>query len=77
MKLIKILFLICLILVFIFIYPLNASEINITANKMEVFESEGVVMFTGKVFGELKKTLKFGVIECMYIISLPKKERRK
>ena len=52
MKLIKILFLICLILIFIFIYPLNASEINITANKMEVFESEGVVMFTGKVFGD-------------------------
>ena len=51
MKLIKILFLICLILVFIFIYSLKASEINITANKMEVFESEGVVMFTGKVFG--------------------------
>ncbi len=51
MKLIKILFLICLILIFIFIYSLNASEINITANKMEVFESEGVVMFTGKVFG--------------------------
>ena len=49
MKLIKILFLIYLI--FIFIYSLNASEINITANKMEVFESEGVVMFTGKVFG--------------------------
>ncbi len=51
MKLIKILFLIYLIFIFIFIYPLNASEINITANKMEVFESEGVVMFTGKVFG--------------------------
>jgi len=49
MKLIRILFSICLI--FIFIYPLKASEINITANKMEVFESEGIVMFTGKVFG--------------------------
>ena len=75
MKLIKILFLICLILVFIFIYPLNASEINITANKMEVFESEGVVMFTGKVFG-VKEDFKVWC-DRMYVYYITTQEGKK
>ena len=75
MKLIKILFLICLILVFIFIYPLNASEINITANKMEVFESEGIVMFTGKVFG-VKEDFKVWC-DRMYVYYITTQEGKK
>lgn len=39
------------VLFFIDVSLSNASEINITSDKMEVFESEGLVVFTGKVFG--------------------------
>ncbi|HEA84042.1 MAG TPA: lipopolysaccharide transport periplasmic protein LptA [Thermodesulfobacterium geofontis] len=35
----------------IFATIINASEINITSDKMQVFESEGLVLFTGNVFG--------------------------
>jgi len=46
-----------LFLLFSFVFCSEASEINITSDKMEVFESEGLVVFTGKVFG-VKKDLK-------------------
>jgi lipopolysaccharide export system protein LptA len=51
MKLIKIPFIISFFLLLIFIPVLYSSEIDITSDKMQVFESEGLVVFTGKVFG--------------------------
>ncbi len=46
-----------IIIIFNITLALAASEINITSNKMEVFESEGLAVFTGKVFA-IKKDLK-------------------
>jgi len=51
MKLIKSLFIIILFLFFPHVPFLYSSEIDITSDKMQVFESEGLVVFTGKVFG--------------------------
>lgn len=51
MKLKKFIFIIIFTLLFINIPLLQGSEINITSDKMQVFESEGLVVFTGKVFG--------------------------
>jgi|UniRef100_A0A7V5K1R1 lipopolysaccharide export system protein LptA len=51
MKLIKIPFIISFFLLLIFVPVLYSSEIDITSDKMQVFESEGLVVFTGKVFG--------------------------
>jgi lipopolysaccharide export system protein LptA len=51
MKLIKISFIISFFLLLIFVPVLYSSEIDITSDKMQVFESEGLVVFTGKVFG--------------------------
>uniref|UniRef100_A0A7V4N4T3 Lipopolysaccharide transport periplasmic protein LptA n=1 Tax=Thermodesulfobacterium geofontis TaxID=1295609 RepID=A0A7V4N4T3_9BACT len=51
MKLIKFSFIISFFLLLIFVLALYGSEIDITSDKMQVLESEGVVVFTGKVFG--------------------------
>jgi lipopolysaccharide export system protein LptA len=51
MKIIKISFIISFFLLLIFVSALYSSEIDITSDKMQVFESEGLVVFTGKVFG--------------------------
>jgi len=44
-------FIISFILFFIHLSLLWGTEINITSDKMQVFESEGLVVFTGKVLG--------------------------
>ncbi|HEM55399.1 MAG: hypothetical protein C0190_02755 [Thermodesulfobacterium geofontis] len=44
-------FIMSFILFFIHLSLLWGTEINITSDKMQVFESEGLVVFTGKVFG--------------------------
>jgi len=40
-----------IILNFFYISVGITSQIDISADKMEVFDSEGLVVFTGKVFG--------------------------
>ncbi len=44
-------------LILLFFSLAIASEINITSDKMQVFENEGIVLFTGDVFG-VRKDLK-------------------
>jgi len=51
MKILKLLSTIVFFLLLMLVPTLYSSEINITSDKMQVFESEGVVVFTGKVFG--------------------------
>ncbi len=43
--------LLTLFLLFSFFTCVMASEINITSDKMQMFENEGVVLFTGNVYG--------------------------
>ncbi len=42
------------IIFFILIVPAFAKEINIDADKMEIFEDEGLAVFTGKVYAQTK-----------------------
>jgi lipopolysaccharide export system protein LptA len=51
MKILKFLSIIGFFLLLMLVPTLYSSEIDITSDKMQVFESEGVVVFTGKVFG--------------------------
>jgi len=51
MKIFKFLSIIGFFLLLMLVPTLYSSEIDITSDKMQVFESEGVVVFTGKVFG--------------------------
>jgi len=51
MKILKLLSTIVFFLLLMLVPTLYSSEINIISDKMQVFESEGVVVFTGKVFG--------------------------
>uniref|UniRef100_A0A7C4JRJ8 Lipopolysaccharide transport periplasmic protein LptA n=1 Tax=Thermodesulfobacterium geofontis TaxID=1295609 RepID=A0A7C4JRJ8_9BACT len=51
MKILEFLSIIGFFLLVMLVPTLYSSEIDITSDKMQVFESEGVVVFTGKVFG--------------------------
>lgn len=66
------------LIILIFLIPLSvfgASEINITSKKMEVFENEGLVVFSGNVFG-VKEDLKVWC-DKMYVYYSTTKEKKR
>lgn len=63
-----------LILCFFLIEDAFCSEINITADKMEVIESEGVAVFTGKVQAKRKDLEVF--CDKMYVYYTAQNEKR-